>query len=46
MSTFQISLLLMGRGMAAIFTVIIIIYIAILLLGKLKDKEEAPDTKK
>jgi Na+-transporting methylmalonyl-CoA/oxaloacetate decarboxylase gamma subunit len=34
MSTFQTSLILMGRGMAAIFVVILIIYFVILALGK------------
>ena len=33
------SLLLMGQGMLAIFLVIFIIYLVILLLGKIPDKK-------
>ncbi|MFA5448413.1 MAG: OadG-related small transporter subunit [Sphaerochaeta sp.] len=36
MSAFNTSLVLMGKGMAAIFVVIFIIYIVILALGKRK----------
>ncbi len=35
-SAFNVSLILMGRGMAAIFVVILVIYLVILVLGKKK----------
>lgn len=41
MSTFNASLLLMGQGMAAIFVVIIIIYLVILILGRKGNKKES-----
>ena len=40
MSTFNTSLILMGRGMAAIFVVILIIYLVILALGKRGNKKD------
>ena len=40
MSTINTSLILMGRGMAAIFVVIIIIYLVILILGRKGNKKE------
>lgn len=40
MSTFKISLILMGRGMVAIFVVILLIYLVILALGKREDKKK------
>ena len=41
MSTFYTSLVLMGQGMAAIFVVIIIIYLVILILGRKGNKKES-----
>ncbi len=44
--TFSLSLRLMGQGMIGIFSVILIIYVVLLFLGKPKKKVEKGGVKK